>query len=259
MTADTAEQRPHAPVMEPNEQRSALVRLALILVAAIVAATVTGVTKTVAVVLAIIVMIMLHELGHFLMAKSADMKVTEFFLGFGPRLWSVRKGETEYGVKAIPAGGYVKIIGMHNLEEVPPEDEPRTYRQKPVWRRLSVAVAGSTMHFLIAIVLLFTLVSFVGLVRYDRPTLRVGEITKFTSGQSPAQRSGFRLGDKIVSVDGQAIGNWDDIPPYIRSHAGKQLTFVVERDGQQVTLTPTPVDLRTVRVKGGAGPMPTNP
>src|SRR5204863_105993 len=137
VSTDT-KQRPHAPVMDPNEQRSALVRLAMIVVAAIVAAAVTGVTKTVAVVLAIIVMIMLHELGHFLMAKSAGMKVTEFFLGFGPRLWSVRKGETEYGVKAIPAGGYVKIIGMSNLEEVPPEDEPRTYRQQPVWRRLSL-------------------------------------------------------------------------------------------------------------------------
>ena len=73
-------------------------------------------------------MIMLHEAGHYVMAKRSGMKVTEFFLGFGPRLWSFRKGETEYGVKAIPAGGYVRIIGMSNLEEVDPEDEPRTYR-----------------------------------------------------------------------------------------------------------------------------------
>src|SRR5262245_40686470 len=107
--------------MDQNEQRSALLRLGLIVVAAIVAAAATGVTKTVAVVLAIIVMIMLHELGHYLTAKSAGMKVTEFFLGFGPRLWSVRKGETEYGIKALPVGGYVKIIGMSNLDEVPPE------------------------------------------------------------------------------------------------------------------------------------------
>src|SRR4051794_41609108 len=120
--------------MDPNEQRSALVRLAMIVVAALVAAAVTGVTKTVAVVLAIIVMIMLHELGHFLTAKAGGMKVTEYFLGFGPRLWSIRKGETEYGVKAIPAGGYVKIIGMSNLEEGPPEDEPRSYRQQPACR-----------------------------------------------------------------------------------------------------------------------------
>ena len=130
------------------EQRSALARLALIVGAGILAALVTGTTRTVAVVLAIIVMIMLHELGHFAMAKWAGMKVTEYFLGFGPKLWSVRRGETEYGVKAIPAGGYVKIPGMTNLEKVDPADEPRTYRQKPFWRRLSVAVAGSVVHFL---------------------------------------------------------------------------------------------------------------
>src|SRR4051794_35418531 len=210
--------------------------------------------STLFVIAAIIVMIFLHELGHYITAKSAGMKVTEFFIGFGPRIWSFRRGETEYGLKAIPAGAYVRIIGMHNLEEVAPEDEPRTYRQKPFWRRLSVAVAGSAVHFIIAIVLLFTLVSFVGLIRYDKPKLQVGEITQFTSGQSPAQLAGFRLGDKVVSVDGQAVAKWDDIPPYIRTHAGKQLTFVVLRNGQQVTLTPTPVDLRTVQLKGATGP-----
>src|SRR4029079_19291502 len=98
--------------------------------------------------------IVLHELGHFLTAKKAGMKCTEFFIGFGPRIWSFRRGETEYGVKAIPAGAYVKIIGMNHLEEVDPSDEERTYRRKPFWRRLSVAVGGSTMHFLIAFVLI---------------------------------------------------------------------------------------------------------
>src|SRR5207344_1225529 len=80
-----------------------------------------------AMIAAFIVMIMLHELGHFVMAKRAGMKVTEFFAGFGPRLWSVKRGETEYGIKAFPLGGYCKVIGMTNLEEVAPEDEPRTY------------------------------------------------------------------------------------------------------------------------------------
>ena len=80
------------------------------------------------VVIGLILMIFLHELGHFITAKLSGMKVTEFFLGFGPKLWSFRRGETEYGVKAIPAGAYVRIIGMNNLDEVPPEDEPRTYR-----------------------------------------------------------------------------------------------------------------------------------
>ena len=139
---------------------------------------VTGAFPFVLVVIALIVMIMLHELGHFLTAKWSGMKVTEFFLGFGPRLWSVRKGETEYGVKAIPAGGYVRIIGMSNLEEVDPADEPRTYRQQPFPRRLSVAVAGSTMHFIIAFVLLFVLLTGGGRPRdhaHHRRDLRAGE------------------------------------------------------------------------------------
>src|SRR5204863_5492941 len=106
---------------------------------------------------------MRHERGHFVMAKRAGMKVTEFFLGFGPRLWSIRKGETEYGVKAIPAGGYVRIIGMSNVDVVDPADEERTYRAKPYRHRLGVAVAGSTMHFQIAGVLLFIVLAGVGL------------------------------------------------------------------------------------------------
>ncbi|MBW3645134.1 MAG: site-2 protease family protein, partial [Actinobacteria bacterium] len=79
-------------------------------------------------------MIFMHELGHYLTAKAAGMKVTEFFIGFGPRLWSFRRGETEYGFKAIPAGAYVRIIGMSNLEEIDPAEEDRTYRQKSYWR-----------------------------------------------------------------------------------------------------------------------------
>ena len=100
-------------------------------------------------------MIMLHEFGHFFAAKRSGMKVTEFFLGFGPRVWSFRRGETEYGVKAIPLGGYCRIIGMTNLEEVDPEDEPRTYRAGVRVGSVGPSLAGSTMHFIIAFVLIF--------------------------------------------------------------------------------------------------------
>ena len=85
---------------------------------------------TISIIIGLILTIMLHEAGHFIMAKRSGMKVTEFFVGFGPRIWSFRKGETEYGVKAIPAGGYCRIIGMTNLEEVDPEDEPRTVPER---------------------------------------------------------------------------------------------------------------------------------
>ena len=233
-----------------DERRAALARLALIVVAGLVAAVMTGVTKTVLIVVAIIVMIMLHELGHFLTAKWAGMKVTEYFLGFGPRLWSVRKGETEYGVKAIPAGGYVKVVGMSNLEQVDPAEEPRTYRQQPFWRRLSVAVAGSVVHFVLAFVLLYALYTVTGVFDYDRPRLEVGSISRLESGPSPAQRAGFRVGDRIVAVDGQPLRSWDEVPPYIRTRPGQAITFEVEREGRRLELRATPVDLSTVAVEG---------
>ena len=234
----------------PEEQRAALLRLGLIVLGAVLAAVLTGVTATVAVVAAIIVMIMLHELGHFLTAKWAGMKVTEYFLGFGPRLWSVRKGETEYGVKAIPAGGYVKIIGMSNLDKVDPADEARTYRQKPYWRRLSVAVAGSTVHFILAFLILFTIFTAVGVVDYDRPKLEIGSISRLVDGPSPAQQAGLEVGDRIVALDGERVANWEDIPPYIWERPGQPIRFTVERGGRTLELSPVPVDLSKVRVQG---------
>jgi RIP metalloprotease RseP len=134
-----------------------LLRLVVAICVIVALAFATHTTDLLIVIVAIIAMVMLHELGHFATAKWSGMKVTEYFLGFGPRLWSFRRGETEYGVKALPLGGYVKIIGMSNLEEVPPEDEPRTYREKPFRNRLLVAVAGSAMHFILAVILVFAI------------------------------------------------------------------------------------------------------
>ena len=245
---------PAAPVpIDPAEQRMALIRLISIVLGGAFLAWATGTTKTVLVVVAVIVMIMLHELGHFLTAKLAGMKVTEYFLGFGPRLWSIRKGETEYGIKAIPAGGYVRIIGMNNLDEVDPADEPRTYRQQPFWRRLSVAVAGSTVHFLLAFLLLWVLNAFIGVTPPDaKPQLAVGEITKLQDGNvSPAAAAGFEVGDKIVSVDGREFASWSELPRYIRSKPGETLEFAVLREGRELTLRPTTVDLSTIKGKDG--------
>ena len=236
---------------EPDGQLGGLVRLGLIVLGGIVAAVVTGVTSTVLVVLAIVVMIMLHELGHFATAKWAGMKVTEYFLGFGPRLWSIRRGETEYGVKAIPAGGYVKIIGMSNLDKVEPEDEDHTYRQKPYWRRLSVAVAGSTVHFILAFLLLFSIFAVVGVEKSDQPNLEIGTISRLAAGPSPAQKAGFEVGDKLLAMDGERLTSWEQIPPYIWERPGREIRFTVERGGREVELTATPVDLSKVRVDGG--------
>src|ERR1700678_1555547 len=103
---------------------------------------------------ALLVSVMLHETGHFVTAKRFGMKCTQYFFGFGPTLWSTFRGETEYGFKAIPARGFVRIVGMTSLEDVDPEDEPRSFRQAPGWQRLIVLGAGSFMHFLFAAVLI---------------------------------------------------------------------------------------------------------
>jgi membrane-associated protease RseP (regulator of RpoE activity) len=198
--------------------------------------------STLFVILAIIVMIFLHELGHYVMAKAAGMKVTEFFIGFGPKLWSFRRGETEYGVKAIPAGAYVRIIGMHNLEEVPPEDEPRTYRQKPFWRRLSVAVAGSAMHFLIALTCIWSILVLSGApsgglfqAPKESPNWTIQEITP----ESGAAKAGLQPGDKIVSIDGQRYELFSQLRPVIQASPGKTVRLGVLRGGQEIEVTAT--------------------
>ncbi len=242
-----------ADPVAPPRRGWALARLVLVVAAVIAVAYAGGVGETVLLVLALVVCIVLHELGHFATAKSAGMKVTEFFVGFGPTLWSVQRGETTYGVKALPLGGYCRIIGMHNLEEVDPADEARTYRQQPLGRRLSVAVAGSAMHFLIALVVLFAMFAWTGDTSgylATPPTAAVVGIDRLSTGPSPAQAAGFRLGDRIVSIDGRRFATYDAETAYIRAHAGRALTVVVDRAGRQVTLRPTPVNLQHVQVHG---------
>jgi len=236
------------PLTDPAEQRRAVARLLLVVGAGVAAAVFTGTTGTLAVVLAIVIMIMLHELGHFATAKWGNMKVTEYFLGFGPRLWSIRRGETEYGVKAIPAGGYVKIIGMSNLEEVDPADEPRTYRQQPFGRRLSVAVAGSAVHFILAFLILWVLFSFVGVP--DGNKVAVGGYSNIQGTASPARLAGLQPGDVFVSIDGRNLASSDQLVSYIQGHAGQQVTLVVKRHGDLQTIRVTPIDERTVKVQG---------
>ncbi len=230
------------PEVRPEASSPARALLLLAAMVAIVALSIAnGSFPAVAFVLALVASVMLHEAGHYLTAKWTGMKVTEFFFGFGPRLWSFRRGETEYGVKAIPAGGYVKIIGMSNLDKgIDPADEPRTYRQQSYPRKVLVGVAGIVTHFVMALVILVFTWTVVGVPDPDRPTREVGSISRLESGPSPAEEAGFRVGDRIVSVDGRALGGWDELPPYIRERPGQAITFVVERDGRQVTLTATP-------------------
>ncbi|MHB1986720.1 MAG: M50 family metallopeptidase [Acidimicrobiales bacterium] len=221
---------------------SALARLLALVAAGAVLAIVFHALDVLVVVLAIVVMIMAHELGHFVAAKASGMKVTEYFLGFGPRLWSVRKGETEYGVKAIPAGGYVKITGMTMLETVAAADEARSYRQASFPRRIIVAVAGSAVHMVMAFVLCWSLFVFVGAPAPTTPY--VVALLHFVHGRTPAQRAGLRPGDRFVSIDGRKITTFGSLEAEIGTHAGKIIHVVIDRGGTYRHLEIRPVEAR---------------
>ena len=264
MTQTTTTPTTDEPVIPDSETRSAQRRKLAILVAVVTGGIILSLTSgtfpVVAFCFAMAAVIMLHEAAHFAAAKWAGMKATEFFFGFGPRLWSIRRGETEYGIKAIPFGGYVKIIGMSNLErDIDPADEPRTYRQGSYPKRMVVALAGIATHFTMAFLLLVVLLSAVGVPNYDKPSTTVGNISRLDTGASPAVDAGFKVGDRIVSIDGTPITKWDDVPPYIRDKPGQPVNFVVERDGARVPLTATPATLESngaTRGFIGVGPKP---
>ncbi|MGQ0744275.1 MAG: M50 family metallopeptidase [Acidimicrobiales bacterium] len=246
---------------ELSGSRSRLALLLAALATGLVVSASRGTFPVVAFTLSIILMIMLHEAGHMAVAKWSGMKVSEYFVGFGPRLWSFRRGETEYGIKAIPAGGYVKIVGMHSAEKgIDPADEPRTYRQASYPRRLATVAAGVVTQFILAFVLLIFLHSVLGFPNYDRPTLAVGSISRLETGSSPAEEAGFRLGDRIVEVDGQPVTGWDQVPEMIRPRAGEAIRFTVDRDGATEVLTAVPAEIdRDGEMVGfvGIGPAPS--
>ena len=188
---------------------------------------------TVAIVVGLLLTIMLHEWGHYMMAKRAGLKVTEFFCGFGPRIWSFRRGETEYGIKAIPLGGYVRIIGMTNLEEVDPEDEPRAYRNAPYGKRMKVVLAGIAVNLVIFMVLMF-----IGLVGHgvDQP----GTTLALVARDTPAAKAGFLKGDRIVAIDDVAVSSWDSVGEHIRPNVGTPIDVTVNRDGIEKTISVKP-------------------
>jgi membrane-associated protease RseP (regulator of RpoE activity) len=236
---------------DPAQQRRSLLLLVVVVAALVLLGAVGGFLPVLGAIGVIAAVIMLHELGHFVAAKVGGMKVTEYFLGFGPRLWSVRKGETEYGIKAVPAGGYVRILGMNNLEQVDPADEARTYRQATFPRRITVAVAGSTVHFLLALLTIWALFAF---ANWAKPTATVADLVQLSKA-SPALQAGFQKGDHIISYDGHPANNWEALHVYIEHHLGQPITFVVSRHGDRLTLNATPADETAVRDKSGQ-PLP---
>lgn len=204
-----------------------------------------GFLGVIAFVFALLFSVMIHELGHYSTARHYGMRVTEFFLGFGKRIWSTKRGETEFGIKAIPAGGYCKISGMSLHEPIEDEVKHRAFYLASTSKKLVVLGAGSFLHFVLGIVLLFTLFAGVGTSQV-LPT--VSQVVECVPSQdscqpsdpiSPAKQVGIQPGDKIIGINNEEM-NWDEITPILRASAQKLITLMVERDSQLINIEITP-------------------
>ncbi len=189
------------------------------------------------------ILIVIHELGHFLLAKLSGVGVLTFSVGFGPKLWVKKVGETEYALSAFPLGGYVKMVGEDPEEEVKREDVEKSFSHQPLSKRVAIVAAGPGFNLLLA-VLLFIFV----FVFYGVPVLstQVGGVEP----DSPAARSGIQEGDKIIAVDGQSVGTWEELSKRIKESQGKTLTFQIRRDRQELTIQVQPVMKETKNLFG---------
>ena len=188
------------------------------------------------------ILIFVHEFGHFLAARIAGVGVLKFSLGFGPKIIGKKIGETEYVLSWIPLGGFVKLLGESGNEELPPEDEKRSFFKQPVWKRMLIVLAGPLFNFLLAILI------FIIVLMYGLPSLtpEVGEVQK----ESAAFEAGMFNGDKIVSIDGQKIIIWEDIRTVIADTKGKEVKVVVERSGGKKPLLIKPRLSKTKNIFG---------
>ncbi|WP_462418400.1 M50 family metallopeptidase [Kytococcus sp. Marseille-QA3725] len=239
--------------------------------------------------LGICLSIALHEIGHLVPAKASRVKVTQYMVGFGPTLWSTRRGETEYGVKAVPLGGYIRMIGMlpprredpsgtvrrsstglldqvtedardAALEEMGPQDADRVFYRLPVWRKVMIMLGGPVMNLLIAVVLLTGVLTLHGTAE---PTTTLQSVVQCAPEDpeatecgpqdepSPAAAAGLEPGDRLVSVGGSPVTEWDQVTAAIRESGGKELPLTVQRGGEQLELTAQPVVRERPRMVDG--------
>ena len=263
-----------------SNRRGALALLAVLVGIALLAVLTDHVMYVVGAVgflLALLISVQLHETGHFVLARRFGMKATQFFVGFGPTLWSRTRGETEYGVKAVPAGGYVKIAGMTPLEEMEPGDEDRAFYRQPVRQRVAVLAAGALVQFVLAVALVLVAVFALGLPVERAPA--VGRVSACVAddpgvGQpdvapaqvcdlpgarpAPAQAAGLQVGDVLLAVDGQPVDGSRALTQALRTSADRPVVLDVQRGEERLALPVTPaavsrVDLEQVDKRVVAG------
>lgn len=195
-----------------------------------------GVAVVAVTVLAFALLIVVHELGHFLAARASRMRVERFSLGFGPTVWKRQRGPTEWAVSALPLGGYVRIAGMTPGEEIDPADAG-AYCNQPAWRRFLVIAAGPGMNYVAALVLGVVLALTVGF-----PQPAAGPVVGEALPGSPAAAAGLRPGDRVVAVDGAPVSTWQELVAQVMARPGKPMRLTLERDGAAVTVEATPRD-----------------
>ena len=181
-------------------------------------------------IVALLFSVMVHEFGHYITARKYGMWASEFFVGFGKRIWSTQRGETEFGVKAIPAGGYCKIEGMSPNDEMPQGQEDRAFYKASSGKKLIVLGAGSFLHFVLGFVLLFTLFAGIG-------TNQVLPVINEVVPNSAAQAAGIQAGDEVISINGKKVTEWYKDVEVIRQSQGKELRLVLDRNGEQISVT----------------------
>ncbi|SMC25139.1 site-2 protease. Metallo peptidase. MEROPS family M50B [Desulfacinum hydrothermale DSM 13146] len=179
------------------------------------------------------VLIFVHELGHFLVARWAGVTVLRFSLGFGPRVFGIQRGETDYCVSAVPLGGYVKMLGEDPEEEVEEADRERSFSHQPVKKRLAIVLAGPLSNVVLAIVLFAVVFGVFGLPHL---TTEIGTVTK----ASPAAQAGLQPGDKVLSINGKELEDWDALSETIQQEGTRPLDVMVERNGEVLHFRVTP-------------------
>ena len=210
--------------------------------------------------LGILISVALHEAGHMWSARAFGMKVTRFFIGFGPTLFSFRRKETEYGLNAIPAGAFVSIVGMTPLDEVDPEDEPKVFWRRPVWKRTIVLAAGSITHFILGVLLLYVTAVFVGLPNPERAAYDANKepavlgtvnecvppspdsyscSVKNGDPKSPAAGAGLEPGDRITSFNNVSTPTYGELVALVRKSPAGPVPLTYVRDGATRTTTIT--------------------